>query len=230
LPKGAAALVREAVRRSTANGGAALSESMTNTNGQAIVLGTGRVNFREKAVQMQNASGDQPPAYPAYETRFVDGWNYVPIDPSIARPLALRARARWVAIRYGYSHGLPIPGVLNPPELVLEDLDAFLTEPLIAARFAGSATAHTSRVQFQLSRLGGFPSKGVKGVWTVSITSRGIIDGITYTAHNRSQIRFRLSYLDSTPKIEPPAAHEVQRLAPDENLYPTPTTVCCSSA
>jgi hypothetical protein len=222
LPKDAGASVRAAVQRSTAQGGAGLSESMSN-KGEVIALLTGRVSFRDKAVRMQNASGGKPAAYAPYETRFVDGWNYVPIDAGVPRPPTLRATARWVAFRYGYRHTIPIPGPLSPPGLVLEVLDALQTEPLIAARFVGPATAHTSRVQFGLSRIGGVP--GPKDVvWTVSITARGLIDGITNVVPDGSQIRFRLSYVGSSPKVEPPPASQVQRLAPNENLYSTTTT------
>jgi hypothetical protein len=189
---------------------------MTN-QGTVIERLTGQVNFQDQSVRMQNASGDTPSAYAPYETRYVKGWNYVPIDRALKRPSALRATARWVAFRPGYPNTIPVPGPLNPPAWTFEVLDALRTNPPGAARFVGPSTSGASRVQLE-----GFTVGRSTGVWTLSLDGEGRIDGINFETADHSGIRATFTYTNHASHIEAPPSDEVQQLAPSQDLYRTP--------
>jgi hypothetical protein len=227
----AAAVLRAAAKRSLESDDVRLQETMIVRNSE-VALMAGYADLRKGSLRIYVGPGTKSSSYPTYETRFVDGWNYVSIDRALPRPRTLAVRARWVAFRNCYVHALPIPGFNTAPGLLLQQLDAFLTKPVVGARFAGPSANKRAEVEFALPTLGCSPKKKHLDVrWMASIDSSGRIADITTGARSSSQIRFMLDYSDNIPGIDAPPSHQVQRLAPTDDLYSKPPfPVCCSSA
>ena len=223
-----ASAVRAAATRSLASHGARLRGSVSSA-GDVVDVVAGEIDFRQRTVSLRNASPSHPPSFPSYETRLVDGWSYFQVDPA-NRPPRLRSSAQWVAVRSGYSHGLPTPrGKLTmTPTFVFNVLDALRTKPLVEVRFVASAGGHPTRVQYRAPSL---DDASTISVTTVSIDAHGQIDEIAVATRFRrgtqirpeAQERITLTYVDAPSKATPPPSDHVQRLAPNEDLFaPSP--------
>jgi len=198
------AALREAARHSLAAPSADLQGVMTVGRGREVVTFNGLVDLPRHRTRITIAPGRYGGKYPPYEIRYVDGWNYVEIDPAVRRPATLRPDAQWVASRT--THGtLPILDRAIPPALPVNalrwPLDRRITRTDLVSPPARGRWTVTVR----------FAGKDSRTAYTYVIDRGHITSVAVYDAPYQQGAKLWFTYTTATPSISAPSAH-VQRL------------------
>lgn len=186
--------------------------------GQDQVVVSGVVDFAHRSDSFTLTPARGAGSYPPYEARFVDGWSYIEIDAAVRRPPTLRADAKWIAFRD--KRGLlPVPDRALPPGVVIDTIGLPLTQPYAEARFLDGPGSGPRRVSLRFRR--GVYS-GEDYTYSIDANGRIVVVSTLNAADGQGTV---LAFVYGPIQRSTVAPSDgVQRLAPGENLYPTPTT------
>jgi hypothetical protein len=189
-------------------------------DGKRVVVVSGSIDLANRRDSITIGPAPGVKAYPPFRVRFVDGWTYIEIDAAVERPPTLRADARWIAFRK--STGLlPVPDRALPPAEPIDAINLPLSQQMVNAQFIDPPGSSPRRVTVRFAR-GEYSALS----FTYAIDASGRIVGETSRNVARGgasghALTFIYGPLDGT--IGAPSTG-VQILAPNENLYPSPTT------
>jgi hypothetical protein len=193
-------------------------------DGKPVVNLSGVVDLgsRDDSITLSAAFGQK--RYRPYEVRFVDGWNYVEIEPGVSLPPGLPTGTRWVRFRQ-LPGVLPVPDRAMPPIVPIDVINLPLTQPMSDAHYVDGPGIHPTQVSVRFGR-GPYSAQG----FTYSIDGSGRVAAVTSNDVARGGgggSTFTLTYGPSSAVIVSPST-AVQTLVPGENLYATPTTASTS--
>jgi hypothetical protein len=195
---------------------------MGDDTGPLVTL-NGSVDFRRRTVALTTASARHPAPYPPFESRYIDGWQYLQIDPAVSRPATVRPNVRWIAFQ-GRPGLLPVPDRTLNPMFPLEILDDVASGSIASARVVDAGHDQPTRIQFRRPRADTSSTTD----YTATIGADGRIDEISSTTRFRQggathsqTTQLTLTWTADPPRGAAPPSDQVQRLAPGENLYPS---------
>src|SRR5262249_3592882 len=142
--------LKVAARQSVDASTATLHGSITQ-DGKPLVNLDGAVDLaaRSDSITLSAAPGQK--RYKPYEARFVDGWNYVEIDPGVPFPPSLPSGTRWV--RFRQPPGLlPVPDRATPPVVPIDVINLPLTQPMIDAHYVNGPGIHPTQISVRFER------------------------------------------------------------------------------
>jgi hypothetical protein len=204
-----ATVVRLAARAALAARTATLHGSMS-VDGKPIVSLSGKVDFahRETDITTTSPSGD------SFESRFVDGWSYMAVDPNVARPPEVRLGTGWIAYAGRGPHQLPIGSRTTPPMFPLQALEDLSHKAVASARVTTAHAGGPTTIRVRLRSAS--PS-----TYRVVLDTRHRIVSVTVIDTSGQGIELRYTLGARFGRIAVPPAGEVQRLSPGEELYST---------
>jgi hypothetical protein len=189
-------------------------------SGKPLVELSGIVDFagRRDSITFTPAQGQA--SYPPYQARFVDGWNYVEVAPSVRRPPTVHTTTMWLAFQ-DLPSGLPVPDRTMPPEVPIDVINLPLTQPMVNAHFVDAPGTKSRHVAVRFGR-GRYSGLG----FTYSLDASERIEAVTSRDVARGGGGGNTLAFVYGPDIGTVVAPSigVQKLVPGENLYPTPTT------
>jgi hypothetical protein len=187
-------------------------------DGQALIRLRGAVNFAQQQSVVTIADARVPASFVPFEERFVDGWSYVEISPSVQRPPTVGEDTRWIAWKGSEAKAyVPIPDRAIPPAGPINALTWLSTEPIAKARFLAPGEDGGVRVEIR------FRDAVYRGPYIYTIDRDGRIGQISHIDSDDQGMTLAFEYLERGPAIVEPV-DRVQRLTDGEALYLSPST------
>lgn len=210
------AALRAAAKKSLATSSATFHGVMAAGGDEQVVV-TGAVDFVHRTDSIKLSPARDAGTYPPYESRFVDGWNYVEIDSAVRRPPTVRANAKWIAFQQALVR-LPVPDRTLRPQYPLDAIALLLTQPSAEAHFVARVGTEPRRASVRFRQ-----GKYSNAAYTYAIDGNGRIVSVSELDQYDQSVTLAFLYGPGRADVVAPT-RGVQRLTPGENLYPTPTS------